>query len=93
MGQQIVKQPNGLYAIWSSVVDDFTLVDATRDEIIESAVNEFRESMVDKVRKVTEALDDGRKPYFEFTRSFDECIAEIRKRHGDNAESLELLGL
>jgi len=30
MGRQVVKQPDGNFAIWSSVVDDFILGDATR---------------------------------------------------------------
>ena len=30
-----VKQPNGLYAVFSTIVDDFTYVDQTRDEALE----------------------------------------------------------
>lgn len=28
MGQEIVKQSNGKFAVWSSIVDDFVMIDA-----------------------------------------------------------------
>ena len=33
MGRQVVKQPDGNFAIWSSIVDDFIMEDATKDDI------------------------------------------------------------
>lgn len=33
MGHAVVRQPDGLLAVWSSVVDDFVVVNATLDEI------------------------------------------------------------
>jgi hypothetical protein len=35
MGHVVVKQPDGLLAVWSSVVDDFVIVNATVEEIVE----------------------------------------------------------
>ena len=35
MAKIIVKQPNGKYAEYSTIVDHFTMTDATRIEIIE----------------------------------------------------------
>lgn len=35
MGHQIIKQPNGKYAVWSSVVDQLIGWDQTKDQIIE----------------------------------------------------------
>lgn len=89
MGQQIVKQPNGLFAVWSSVVDDFTVVDCTRDELIEEFLLEYR-------RQITAYVDravSGEAVRTQFTKTFDECVAEIRERHGDDAESLKTLGM
>ena len=34
MSHVVAKQPNGLFALWSTIVDDFIMVDATREEII-----------------------------------------------------------
>ena len=38
MSRQIIKQPNGKYALFSSVVDDFVLIDADPNEIVEELV-------------------------------------------------------
>jgi hypothetical protein len=38
MGRRVVKQPNGLYAIFSSICDDFVLLDANREEILEELI-------------------------------------------------------
>ena len=35
MGHQIIRQPNHKFGIWSSIVDDFVLVNATREDIIQ----------------------------------------------------------
>ena len=93
MGRQIIKQPNGKYAVWSSIVDDFILVDATPDEIIEDWCEQQRKDTTEHVQRVVEELGLGVKPYHQLTHTFDECIHVIRERHGDDAESLQLLGV
>lgn len=35
MGHQIIKQPDGRYLVWSTIVDDIVVYDADREEIIE----------------------------------------------------------
>ena len=40
MGRQIIEQPNGKYAIWSTIVDDFILEDITVEEYIEFRIQE-----------------------------------------------------
>ena len=91
MGQQIVKQPNGKYAVWSSGVDDFILVNVEVCEIIEEFAEWERQKIIERVNSIVDALERGDKPYHQFTRSYDECVALIREHHGDDAESLELL--
>lgn len=93
MPKQIVKQPNGLYALWSTVVDDFVCVDATAEEIVAEFVEESTRQIQANVSRVIASLETGGKPYHQFTRSFDECVAEIKERHGEDAESLQLLGM
>lgn len=87
MGQQIVKQPNGLYAIWSSVVDSFTLYDATRGEIIEELVSDETRRITEMVDRVIADLNANGSPYFQFKKSFDECVSEMRAVHGDEYTS------
>lgn len=93
MGRQIVKQPNGQYAVFSSIVDDFVLVDATPEEIIEEYVANQRRSIEQDVREVIEKLESGQKPYYQFTRTFEECVQVIRDLHGTETESLKHFGL
>ena len=40
MPKQIVKQPNGLYAQFSTVVDDFVYVDMSKDEVRQVMIND-----------------------------------------------------
>ena len=91
MAHQIVKQPNGLYAIWSTIVDSFVLIDATPDEIIEDWTASERERLKASVHKAVAALENGEKPYHQFTKSFEDCIRVIRHQHADDEEMLKVL--
>lgn len=91
MGRQIIKQPNGLYALWSSVVDDFVMLDATPEEIIEDAVEDSRKEITARVKDVVAKLGKGGRPYFQRTKSFDECVERIKELHGPEAETLGIL--
>ena len=91
MAHQIVKQPNGLYAIWSTVVDSIVLIDATPDEIIGDWTASERERIMVSVHKTVSALKNGEKPYYQFTKSFEDCIRVIRYQHADDAEMLKVL--
>ncbi len=48
MGRQIIKQPNDKYAVWSSVIDDFIIINATPDELIEGFIEEAKEQLKKK---------------------------------------------
>lgn len=92
MGRQIIKQPNGLYAEWSSVVDDFVTVDATPEEIAAGWIDDESKRITERVQEVVADLNKGRKPYFQFTMSYPECLERIREVHGGDTESLRMLG-
>lgn len=91
MGQQIIKQPNGKYAIFSSIVDDFILIDADPRDIVDEWVGKYKLDTEKKVTEIIAALEEGDKPYYQFTMSFDEAVKMIKKVHGENAESLRWL--
>lgn len=91
MGRQIIKQPNGKYAVWSTVVDDFILVDALPEDIVSERVQESSERIRKDVTKVIEDLNNGKRPYYQFTVTFEEAVRKIKELHGD-AVSLKLLG-
>ena len=55
MGRSVIKQPDGLYAVFSSGVDRWVAVNLTRDQYIERRVQEAaREARADAAR----LLDD-----------------------------------
>lgn len=91
MGQQIIKQPNGKYALFSSIVDDFVLIDAEPQDIIDEWVGKYKLDMEKKVAEIVAALEKGEKPYYQFTMSFDEAVKTVKHHHGKNAESLRWL--
>ena len=88
MARQIVKQPDGRYAVWSSIVDDFVLVDSTKEGLIRFALREIEQDIRESTDEVIAKLDAGKKPYHQFTCSFDDCLRLIRETHGDGAETL-----
>lgn len=62
MPARIVKQPNGRYARFSTVVDNFTHYNMTREEALDAADGYgFKVSLADMhPGRFTEALDDIR---------------------------------
>lgn len=91
MGRQIVRQPNGLYAVWSSVVDNFVLLDATESEVVEELAANAVEQLRKDVRRIVAQLEIGQRPYHQFTKTFEECVAIIRDLHGEGDETLKLI--
>jgi hypothetical protein len=73
MGRQVVKQTNGLYSVWSSIVDDFLIEDKTEQEVRdwwESAVLEnAKNDMNDAFRNIEKTgTDNWGKTYNEFIK-------------------------
>lgn len=81
MGQQIIKQPNGLFAVWSSIMDDFVITDATPEEIIEDwSERESRRIRVE-VTELIAKLNAGKRGW-PFFKTYDECLDLIHEAHG-----------
>ena len=82
MGHQIIKQPDGKYAIWSSVVDDFIAGDLDRaDVLIEFAQDAFKES-IHRTSRLLELVDAGGKPYHQFTLTYEKAMERRESVHG-----------
>jgi hypothetical protein len=92
MPQQIIKQPDGKYALWSTVVDSFILFDCTPQDIIDHWVEQERNEISRRVDGVVTSLEMGGKPYYQFTMTFDECVARMRELNGDDCEAIQLMG-
>jgi hypothetical protein len=85
MGQQIIQQPDGKFAVFSSISDSLIITDATQEEIVEwraeEAANMARERTLLEFERV---LDPGNpRPYRQFTLTWDEAVAREAEDDGD----------
>jgi hypothetical protein len=78
MPKQIIKQPNGLWALWSSIVDDFILTDVTANDILEYYVEEYRADMANDISNKITQLNNGKKAYYQFTMTYEEAMERRR---------------
>jgi len=59
MGRQIVKQPNGKYAIWSTVVDNFIGVNYSKEDIIEKRIKEESKDIRKDIGEIIDGIEKG----------------------------------
>lgn len=84
MGKQIIKQPNGKYCLFSSVIDDITDYDLEdAEEIVETLLDDHRTSIANSVFCILEKLENGEKPYHQGTLTYEEMLERVRDIHGD----------
>jgi len=81
MGYQIIKQPNDKFCLLSSIVDNITDYNCTKEEIIEVLVEISRESITSDVNRIINSLNEGKKPYFQWTKTYEEMIEHIKEYH------------
>lgn len=83
MGQQIIKQPDGRLAVFSTVVDAFIVVDATPDELVEWRAEEAAQGAREQTRRQLEHVLAGEpeRVYFQRTMTWQEA-AELDRQHG-----------
>lgn len=92
MSRQIIKQPNGKYCIFSSVVDNIISYNMNKEDIIEKYVDDFRKVATKEVAETIESIEAGKKPYYQFTKTFDQMIETIKNIYGhDEANEIKNL--
>ncbi len=91
MSQQIIKQPNGLYAIYSTISNQFIFFNASPEDIVNEWVNQYRAEAYQAVDKIVKQLENGEKPYNQFTMSFDEAVDWIKVIYGENCHNIKVL--
>ena len=83
MGRQIIKQPNGKFCVFSSIVDNVISYDMTEEEIINKFVADSREDIERRVKEIISQLNNNEKPYYQFTHSYEEMLKTIKNIHGE----------
>jgi len=72
MAHQIIKQPNGMFCIFSTIVDDFIKHNITEEEVVEYELKNIIEDESKKIRNIIDQLNKNKKPYGQFTMSYKE---------------------
>ncbi len=87
MPRIVIKQPNGKYAVFSSIVDDFIIVDADKQELIDSDIEEARERITEKYDEMFRYFDKGEvAPRYRHSQmTWEEALEIITARHGEDA--------
>ncbi len=79
MGVQIIKQPNGKYALFSSICDGITHYNMSPRDIIEQWVADYRTKITKNVISTCNKLEQNIPPYYQLTLTWEEAI-EIHTR-------------
>lgn len=92
MGYQIIKQPDGRLALFSSFTDTLAMWDANRDEVleffIERSTADTRRSVSLKLEQVES--DQPRAAYAQFAITWDEAVKNSRKNGLDITDPKQL---
>lgn len=85
MGWQIIKQPNNNYCIFSSIVDNVIYYNMTQLELINIFNKEINADISEKIIKIVKKLNNGEKPYHQFTKTYEDMLILIKEIHGEES--------
>lgn len=80
---EIIKQPNGKYLLYSTIVDDITHINMSAEDIVNLWIGEARIEINEKVDRIVSQLNEGKKPYYQFTTSYEKALESIKDIHGE----------
>lgn len=85
MGHQIIRQPDGKLAVFSSVADAWILMDATAEDLADYYAEKAAADARERVAKILEAVqaDEPRKVYYQFAMTFAEANEDSREHGGE----------
>ncbi|MFI2213047.1 hypothetical protein [Streptomyces sp. NPDC020141] len=89
MAEQIIQQPDGRFAIFSSVTDTFIFVNGTPDEIVAFRVEEAAERAREQARRELDFVTAGnpRGVYRQFALTWDDAARRDQGASADVDES------
>jgi hypothetical protein len=83
MGHQIIRQPDGLLCVYSTIVGQIIVYDATPQELVDYYAQEAAERARRDTRKMIDAVLTGEQPYYQFTMTYDEAVADHLEHDGE----------
>lgn len=87
MGRQIIKQPNGKYCVFSTICENVIYYNMTPEDLIATEIKERTEQITKEVTETVQRLENGEKPYFQFTMSYFDMCERIKECHGKTARN------
>lgn len=85
VGDQIIRQPDGQYALVSSVTGTIVMWDADEDDVIEWFVEQAAADARRKARRLLDHVSAGvpEQAYHQLTLSWSEALARDREHGGE----------
>lgn len=89
MGQQIIQQPDGRLAVFSTIVDAFIIVDATPEEILDWRAEEAAKEARRKTQRQLDHVLAGEpeRSYFQFTMTWEGAARMDRENAPEESPS------
>lgn len=84
MAWRLVKKPDGLYNIFSTVVDDFVYTDCTKDEVFDI----FEKKAVEEARRDVEERFENLENGFRVL-TYEDALAHIHRCHRQGEDDYE----
>jgi len=79
MAWQVIKQPNGRFLIFSSIVDMILFRDCSRAQIEALYIEDSRQKQQYAITRLMDTIERGENPYFQFALSYEEAIKADKK--------------
>lgn len=74
MSNQIITQPDGKYLVLSTITDRIIVRDCTEEELVQYYLKIEEQKLRDGISRIIGKLEKGEKPYYQFTRTYEEAI-------------------
>lgn len=87
MSHIIRQQPNGLWCIYSTAVEEIIIYNAEREELIEYKLEKERERVEDQLDEIEE--NGYNPPKTNFTRTFDDIIEDSKLSVDESGELVD----
>lgn len=81
MAYQIIKQPNGNFAVYSSVAEDFVMFNGSEQDLVEFYLVKAKREITEFVKNTVEALNSNKTPYHQFTVSYEDLLEGLKEKY------------
>lgn len=77
MARLIVKNPKGLYNMWSTIIDSFIYYDLTKEEYIDVRAKEVYADTEEELQQIFIEIEKNSPKSKRYTKDYNECMEII----------------